>query len=143
MAVTPTPVFPQTIFNSCVSATSGSTTVAITNALTVFTAGTNGSKIDMFNISSSAAAACDVNILWQISSVTYLLGTVQATALAGATDNAPAIDVLRSANLPALSYDAFGNKIMYLASGTALMIQAVTLPATTKALYFSVQGAHF
>lgn len=147
MAVTPTPVFPQSIISSSCQITA-SQTVNTTTPLALVTAGTNGSKIDAFWITSSASAVQNVNIFSGTAAGTQsagvgLIGALQVPATAGATHSVPAVDVLRSTQNPQLPYDAFGNKIIYLAPSQVLAVEAVTLPASGTVINFFATGANF
>lgn len=147
MAVTPTPVFPQSIISSSCQITA-SQTVNTTTPLALVTAGTNGAKIDSFWITSSASAVQNVNLFFGIAAGTAsagvgLIGEVQVPALAGATHSVPTVDVLRSTQNPHLPYDAFGNKVLYLAPSQVLAVEAVTLPATGTVINFYASGANF
>lgn len=139
MAVTATPVFPQAVKNYTQTIAPGDTTTVKSLAA----AGTNGTKIDALLVTSNDTANRDLVLYATISATNYPLGIVQIPLTAGTVNSVPTVDVLRSAQIPGLAYDAFGNKILYLASGTTLSVAAGTTVTTAKQLTIFAQGADF
>lgn len=132
MPGTATPVFPQTIRNVVAQiANSGSET-------DLFTAGANGSKIDAFCISS--ASAVNVSVFVKSGTPDIQIGFVAVAANSGITAASPTVDVLRSPSMPFFSYDALGNRCLYLAANSVLRVQLSASNVTTS---FFVQGADF
>lgn len=136
---TATPIFPQTVKNyvAQIQNADGQT------VKTLVTGGTNGSKIEALTISSSDTSARDVQLSLTISSVVYILGTVSIPATAGTVDNIVSVDILRSSQIPGLSYDANGNKILYVANGATLGIEALTTVTSGKAIQAIAIGGDF
>lgn len=140
MAVTNTPIFPQT-------QNPGVITIVPADAQaqkTLLTAGANGTKVEALSICSSDTVARDVSIYLTRAAVNYLLTTVSIPAGAGqpaAPAAVPAVDVFRSAQIPGLAYDAFGNRYLLLKSGDTLTINApVTLTAAKTVTAFAQGG---
>jgi hypothetical protein len=128
MTVTSTPIYPQTINTPTAQILPANTTALVT----LYTAGTNGSKIEniiLTNTDTAAAYAITLSIV--IGGVTSVIGTVNVPLSAGNTTSAPAVSVMQSTNIP-FSYDAFGNPYMYLASGAVLKINSATTVNTSK-----------
>lgn len=139
MAVTATPAFPQTIVNKVQTVTNSDTTTA----KTLYAAGTNGSKVDSLLVTSTDTVDRDLVLSVSISSTTYIIGTVKIPLTAGTINTVPTVDVLRHTQIPGLAYDAFGNKIMYLASGTTLQVAALATVTSGKQFVVFAQGADF
>ncbi|WP_341313886.1 hypothetical protein WN982_00315 [Paraburkholderia sp. IMGN_8] len=78
-----------------------------------------------------------------ISSVVYILATVSIPATAGSVNSVPAVDILRNAQWPGLSYDANGNRILYVANGAVLGIKALTTVTTAKEIDVLAVGGDF
>lgn len=139
MTVTATPVFPQTIKNYTQTILPADTTTVKSLAV----AGANGTKIEAFNVALTDTTTRDVQIYATISATNYLLGTVNIPLSSGNTNAVPSVDILRSAQLPGLAYDANGNKYLYLASGTTLSVACTTTVTAAKAITFFAQGEDF
>ena len=139
MAGTPTPIFPQLIKNYVQTILPADTTTI--KALVV--AGTNGTKIESINITSTDTAVRDLAIYATISAVNYLIGTITIPITAGNTNAIPSIDVLRHLQLPSLAYDSNGNKYLYLASGTTLSISVLSTVTTAKQITVFAQGGDY
>lgn len=118
MAVTATPIFPQTIKNYTAQILPADTTTK----KTLCTGATNGTRIDAINVASTDTSNRDLQFWLNNGSVDLLLCTVQAPLNAGNTNAVPSVDVLRSSQFPGLSYDANGNRILYVANGNVLKV---------------------
>lgn len=139
MAGTATPIFPQTVKNYVAQILPADASTK----KTLVTGATNGTKIEALTIASTDTAARDVSLYMTISAVDYLLATVSIPANSGNTNALPAIDAIRSAQWPGLSYDANGNKILYVASGSVLKIAALTTVTTAKEIDVLAVGGDF
>src|ERR1700679_4281743 len=117
------PIFPQTINVGVVSQNNSSAGTA----QTVFTAGSQGSKVEALGLTSTDTSARDVTVTLYRSSTAYQIATISVPAGAGNTDTIPGIDVLRNSQCPFLSYDNNGNRILYLMSGDVIQINAATI----------------
>lgn len=139
MAVTNTPIYPQAI-------NVGLITVANADAQaykTVFTAGTNGSKIEALVVSSTDTSNRDITINITRSAVNYQLTQVSIPLTAGTVNSVPTVDILRSAQIPGLSYDSNGNRYLYLKSGDTLTVNAPVTVTSAKILTVVAQGGDF
>ncbi|HEY9755248.1 MAG TPA: hypothetical protein V6C97_08805 [Oculatellaceae cyanobacterium] len=139
MAGTATPIFPQTVMNWAQQITNANGT----SLQTLVTGGTNGSKVESLMISNTDTVAHDVQFWVTISSVAYLLTTVSIPASAGNSDSVPAVDILRSAQIPGLAYDPNGNKYLYVANGSTLSIGLLVAVASGKLVQGFAQGGNF
>jgi len=139
MTVTATPIFPQTINNTFVQILPADTTTK----KTIYTGGTNGSKIENICITNTDTGAYTLNVYITASATDYLIGTVSVPLSAGNTTAAPSINLLALANFLPCNFDAFGNKYMYLASGSVLKVASTTTVTTAKAVTVYCQGGDF
>lgn len=99
-------------------------------AVTVYSGGTNGSKINALTaVSIGTTAAFDLQ--WGVSSggTLFLLGTVSVAAGAGSTSSIVTVNLMSTATVP-LSLDSDGNPFVFLAS-SAYSLQA-KMPATSS-----------
>lgn len=139
MAVTATPIFPQTIKN---------TTITIVNAdaqayKTAYTGGANGSKIESWFVSSSDTSNRDITINFTISATNFQIAQISIPLTAGTVNTIPAVNILQSAMLPNVQRDAAGNPYMYIASGTTLTINAPISITTAKTITSTIQGGDY
>lgn len=139
MAVTATPIFPQAVKNYAAQILPADTSTV----KSLVAGGTNGTKIESLSIASTDTAARDVQLVMTISSVVYVLATINIPLNSGNTNAIPSVDVLRNAQWPGLSYDAFGNKILYVANGTTLGIKALTTVTTAKEIDVIATGGDY
>jgi len=142
MAVTPTPIYPQTIYNAVQTLANADGTSV--KALT--TSQTNGIKIESVLASSSDTTARDVCLYLTIASTNYLLSQVQVPITAGQSNGASFVNLLTGAFLPGsvpLSFDSNGNQYLYLAAGTTLSISAPVAVTSTKVINVFAIGEAF
>lgn len=139
MAVTATPIFPQTIKNSVVTIVNADAS----GAKTVYTAGTNGSKIESWIISSTDSVARDLQIFMVISATSYQMTTINIPINAGNTNAIVPVNILAHAQFPGLAKDSNGNPYIYLASGTSLTISSTTTVTSPKVIYSMIQGGDY
>jgi hypothetical protein len=139
MAVTSTPIYPQAIVNAAAQIVNATGSALVT----LVTGGTNGTKIESLNVSSTDTSARDIQLWMTISAVNYLLGTVSIPANAGNVNNIVSVDILRNIQIPSLAYDNNGNKYLYVASGAVLSIAALTTVTSAKAIAALAQGGNF
>lgn len=139
MAGTATPIFPQTVKNYVAQILPADTTTV----KTLVTGAANGTKIEALTIASTDTAARDVVLVLTVSAVVYILATIAIPANSGNTNALPAIDVLRSAQIPGLSFDSNGNKMLYVASGAVLGIKAATTVTAAKEIDVYAYGGDF
>src|SRR5574340_560924 len=128
MSGTATPIFPQTVKNYVAQILNADAS----NLKTLCTGATNGSKIESITVASTDTAARDLQLVMTISAVDYILATVSIPANSGNTNALAAVDILRSALWPGLSYDSNGNKILYVASGAVLKVKSLATVTAAK-----------
>lgn len=125
MAVTPTPAFLQTVNTSPpITLAAGSNVTG-----TVFTPGTNGSKIDAIIVTCTDTSAQTLTLSLTVSAVAYPLGTFTIPIGAGNTGTVPSVDLLRNSQITGWSLDAYGNRCLYLPSGTTLTVSIAVITA--------------
>ena len=139
MAVTATPIFPQTVKSNVAQILPADTTTK----KTLVTGGTNGSKVESITVASTDTTTRDLQFWMTISAVDYLLATVNIPVNSGNTNAIPAVDILRSAQWPGLSYDAMGNKILYVANGAVLKVACTTTVTAAKEIDVLASGGDF
>jgi hypothetical protein len=131
MAVTNTPIFPQTIKNAAVLINNATGTATVT----LYTGGTNGSKIESIAITSTDTSARVLNIILTVSAVDYQIGTINVPIAAG-TDAAATVSVSVLENnsmMPHLRKDSNGRTYLFLGSGTILKFSTqVTVTAAKQ-----------
>lgn len=152
MAVTATPIFPQALVagqNVIVNGTGAYTFAAATAAtnltglVSIVAGGTNGTVIEAITVTTTDTAA---NTLWLISinATTGAIFTVLTIPIgAGTTVAVPPVDVLRSSQVPGLSYDVNGNRIFYIPSGTTLYAGCSAAPTSLKQVSIIAYGGNF
>ena len=139
MAGTATPIFPQTVKNYVAQILPADTTTK----KTLVTGFTNGTKIESITVASTDTAARDLLLYLTVSAVDYLLGTVAIPINSGNTNAIPAVDILRHAQWPGISYDSNGNKIFYVASGSVLKVAAGATVTAAKEIDVVASGGDF
>lgn len=139
MTGTATPIFPQTVKSYTAQVLPADTTTK----KTLVTGATNGTKIESITVASTDTAARDLQLWLTVSAVDYLLATVSIPANSGNTNALPAVDILRSAQWPGLSYDASGNKMFYIASGAVLKIATLATVTAAKEIDAVASGGDF
>lgn len=137
MPGTATPIFPQTVRTPAVQLVNASGTTL----QTLFAGGANGSQVSAITVASTDGTARDIRLWMTISSVDYLLCTVSIPANSGNTNALPPIDVFRSTMVPGLSFDAMGNRVLYVASGATLRVSAGAAVSSSTAISVVVTSA--
>lgn len=141
MANTFTPPYPQTIKNISGQILPADTTTK----KTVYTAGAQGSIIKSFGVTSTDTAARTVTFYINVGgggtdepfcaiSIPITAGTDAATA---------PVDVMRSSLNTWTSYDAFGNKVLYLQASTTIKVASTVTVTTAKELDFNGEVLDF
>ena len=136
---TATPIFPQSVQNFAAQITNATGT----GSVNICAGGTNGTKLESLSVTNTDTAAHDIQLIMTISSVAYLLATVSIPGSSGNVDTAPSVDIFRSAQWPGLAYDANGNKILYVANGATLSMQALVAVASGKTINAFASGGNF
>lgn len=139
MAVTSTPIYPQTIISTIVQLTNSSGT----SASTLVTAGTNGTKIESIIVSSTDTSNRDLVININISSTNYQIAMVQIPLTSGTVNNVTSVNILGNAQIPGIARDSNGNAYLYLASGTLLTVAAGSTITSGKVINIFAQGGNY
>lgn len=135
MPVTNTPIFPQTIKNAVLNIVNGTGTTITA----LYVAGSNGSKVESFNVSSTDTSAQVLQVYATISAVNYLIGSISIPITSGSISTVVSVDILRSSQIPSLAYDANGNRQLYLANGTTLSVGMVSPITSGKTMTIFAQ----
>lgn len=145
MTVTATPIFPQAVV--CAQAVllnaTGAFTFApgntTTNLVSVVAGGTNGTIIEAINITTTDTSA---NVVWFIlndGSKNSILTVSSVPAGSGVTSGTTVpYDLFRYAQVPGLSFDVNGNRVLYIPNGTTLY--AGTTSVVTSGKQVSIQA---
>lgn len=140
MAVTSTPVFPQTPKN-------GKVQIANADAQTqktVYTGGANGSKIHGLIFVSTDTSNRDVQISITNGGTSFPIGTVSVVAGAGNASGTPSVNGFNTVNLVGLPVDSDGNpEILLLSASDTLTISALTTVTSGKLITATCFGADF
>lgn len=140
MAGTATPIFPQLISNfSAVQILPADTTTL----KTIVTAGVNGSKVENILVQSTDTSAKDIQIVVSKGGTDFPLATISIPANSGNTNILMPISLFQHAMLIGLNTDAYGNKYLYLGSGSVLKAKALTTVTATKAISIFPQGGDY
>lgn len=139
MAVSNVPIFPQTITTTAMTIVNADGT----NKKTLYTAGTNGSKLEYCYITNTDTAAYTVNIYITISATDYLIGTINLPLSSGNTTAAPTINLFANTNLATLNVDPNGNKYLMLATGATLKAATTGAVTAAKTVAFITQGGDY
>jgi hypothetical protein len=139
MAVTSTPIFPQTIQNWGVQILPADTTAK----KTLVTGGTNGTKIESINVASDDTAAKNLILYLSDGTTDYLLTWVNIPATSGFTTSNPSVAVLQNTQLPSTDYDSNGNKVFFLKSGWIIKVAVSAAVTTAKTIHITASGADF
>lgn len=149
MAVTATPVFPQApkmwvaaLLNATGAYTFVANTSTATGRVTLVTAGANGTIIEAITASSTDSAAKDLQLI-VLNSIDYPLTTLSIPANSGFTNALPPVDLLRHLQVPGLSFDVNGNRILFLPSGSSLCIATTAALTAAKQISVVAVGADF
>lgn len=139
MPVTSTPVFCQTPKNGKVQILPGDTQ----NQKTVYTGGTNGSKISCLMAVSTDTSARDVQISITNGGTSYPIGTVTVAIGAGNSGTVAATNMFTTQWLPGIGLDSDGNPEILLISGDTLTVSALSTVSTNKAITVTCMAADF
>lgn len=140
MAVTSTPVFPQTPSVGPVQIVNADAQ----NQKTVYTAGANGSKVVAVMATSTDTSARDLQLSVTRSGTSYPIGTVTCASGAGNSGTVPSTDLIPNlSQMPGLPIDSDGNSYIFLKSGDTLTVSALTSVTNTKTITVVAVGADF
>ena len=139
MAVTSTPIYPQTHVTSVITIANADGT----NKKTIYTGGTNGSLVENISITNTDTSAYTLNIYVTSGGTDYLMGTINIPLSSGNTTSAASLNLLAQSNFTPLNTDAFGNKYLYLANGAVLKGALTGTITSPKLITFIAQGVDF
>jgi hypothetical protein len=139
MTVTATPIFPQTLTTGTAAITNGTAS----SLVTLYTAGTNGSKIENISVTNTDTNPYTVQVTVTISATNYLLGSISVPASTGNTASAPGLNILANSNFLPLNKDSNGNAYLYLASGDTLKVNSTSTVTSSQQLTFIAQACDF
>ena len=139
MAVTSTPIFPQTIQNWAVQILPADTTTK----KTLVTGGANGTKIEAINVASDDTASKNLQFYLSDGATDYLLTWVAIAATSGFTTTVPSVAPLQSTQFPLNWFDANGNKCYMLKSGWSLKVAVSATMTTAKTMHITAIGSDF
>ena len=139
MAVTATPIFPQTIQNWAVKIVPADTTTL----KTLITGGTNGTKIEAINVASDDTASKNLQLYLNDGTTDYLLTWVAIAATSGFTTSVPSVAPLQSTQFPLNYFDSNGNKVFFIKSGWSLKIAVSATMTTAKTMHITAIGSDF
>ena len=121
------PTFVKTPNWGAVQITTGTGSSTI---VTIYTGGTNGSKINSLFVTANTTAAFDIQ--WGVSSggTFYLYDAISVPAAAGSSNLTPPVSLMSASAVPGLAIDSDGNPFIFLPS-SAYSLQAKS-PATSS-----------
>jgi hypothetical protein len=137
MAVTTTPAYHQAINNTAASIANADTQTK----KTIFTPGSNGSRISAILVSSTDTSTRDLVIGVTVSATNYDLGIVSIPIQAGTLNTAPTVSVLTAAQLAGMLRDAYGNPYLDLKNGVTLYAYAPVTITSAKQINILTIGA--
>lgn len=116
-----------------------------TTKKTVWTAGANDGVLKSFGLTSTDTSNRNVQIWVNVggSGTARLMGTVVVIAGSGNDGVTAVTDVMHSALLPFLSYDAAGNRVYNAQAGTTIQIASTTTVTTAKEIDAVGDGGNF
>lgn len=135
MAVTSSPIFPQTLKTNVAQIAPADTT----SLKTLVTAGADGTRIDNILVTSTDTTARDLQFVITISAVDYIIGTLQIPISSGNTNAVPIVSVFPHTQFAGLNQDVNGNKEFYLASGAVLKVKCLTTVTATRLISIIAQ----
>jgi hypothetical protein len=140
MAGTATPIYPQTIKNWVQQVLPADTTTL----KTLVTGGTNGSVVEMINISSTDTVARDMIFYMTVGGVDYKLFTISIPINSGNTNAIAAVAPLNNTTLfSALPFNNSGNKFIYVANGSELKVAVGVAVSATRAIQIVAHGGDY
>lgn len=114
-----------------------------TTITTLLTAGTNGSKVEVLNVSNTDTLGYVLNLYVNDGTTNHLIATVSIPASAGNNTATAPVNILASSNLASLPYDSNGNRYLYLKAGYKLNIGVTATITTGKFVDAVVVGGDF
>ena len=127
MAGTATPIFPQTIRNVAVQVANADGTTK----KSLLAGGTNGTKLEMLNVSSTDTAAQVFYLYMYDGTIYHLITTINVPASSGNASTTVPVDFFKNTQLTTLPSDTNGNRYLYIASGWTLYVGLTTGTVTS------------
>jgi len=125
MSVTNYPIYPQSIQTAAVNIVSTGAATPVTLVPT----STNGVKIDFVNLYTTDTSANTVNFFLYNGTTAYPLTFLSVPAYSGSSATVPPVSLFSSTQLPMITWDSKGNKILYLSASWALQVSATSVTA--------------
>lgn len=143
MAFTATPVFPQT---PNVSVTNWTSSDGAAATKTIYTGGSNGSKVVAISVATNAAETHLLTLSITRNSTSYVLGAITLPTSSGTDGTNPSISLLTGSTgntIPTLPFDSDGQKYIFLTSVDTLQITHATSFTSSKKMDVIAFGADF
>jgi hypothetical protein len=136
---------PQNNGGSLNNASGAGTLGSDTNGTTIYTAGTNGSRVYgvFFATTDTTAGGNNVFLYIKNGSTVYPIGQINVPVSSGNVASTPCVDGISPINCPGLPFDGTGKPYIELASGSTLKMSVIAAVAATKTLYCSTIGADY
>ena len=150
MAMTATPVYPQTPIAACAllqnstnaftfSAASNTTT----NLVSLVVGGTNGTLVEAITVSSTDTSARDLILVLNNGSYNFPMCVVSIPATAGFVNSVAPVDLLRTVYVPGFAYDSNGNRFLYIPNGSTLYVGTLAQITSAKQISAIAFGGNF
>lgn len=113
--------------------------------VTAWTAGSNDAVLKSFGVTSTDTSARILQVWINIggAGTDLLAGSVSIPAGAGNDGATAAVDVLRSAMLPWLSFDAYSNKVFNAKAATTVKVSTTTALTSAKTIQCIGEGGDY
>ena len=134
---------PQNSGGSITNGTGAGAFGADTNGVTVYTAGSNGSRVYGLLLSSNDTSANNVYLYIKNGSNIYPVGQINVPIGSGSTASTSCVDAISPTNCPGLPFDGTGKPYIELASGSTLKISVIAAVTATKTLFAASIGADY
>jgi hypothetical protein len=106
----------------------------------VFTAGSNGSRLDALNIASTDTAAHDVQVLLNIGGSDVPIGTINVAIGAGNSSTVNSKNVLADPNLGLTISDPYGNRVLELPAAATVKLAMAVAVTSGKTVSVTAMG---
>ena len=134
-----TPIFPATIKSSVQQILPADTTAF----KTLYTGGTNGTRIDAIFLSSTDTTNRDIQFYVSIGGTDYLLATVLVSQGLGNTNNVYSINAFQNLSFQMLNFDPNGNRYFYLEASAILKCKCTTTVTAAKVVAIHTQAGDY
>ena len=144
--MTSTPVFtqtPKTGGGSINNATGAGTLGSDTNGVALYTAGSNGSRVNSLILSTTDTTANDVFLYIKSGANIYPVGQVHVPASSGNIASTLAIDGILPSITVGLPIDNNGKRFIHLGASDVLKFAVIAAVTSGKTLYGSVMAEDY